>query len=147
MPREYTTDSLANGLTKVVKPGEKVLIPRAKQGSQRLTEILKAADIKYTDLSIYDVKAEQSKVSDIKGLDFLTFESGSGVRGFFETDADEKAVILNQFVYPVCIGHVTADVLKEYGVVRALVAKDYTADGICEILKEGGHNVSKNSGR
>ncbi|MBQ2424922.1 MAG: bifunctional uroporphyrinogen-III C-methylase/synthase, partial [Lachnospiraceae bacterium] len=147
MPSEYTTDSLANGLTKVVKPEEQVLIPRAKQGSKRLTEILKAADIKYTDLSIYDVKAEQSKVSDIKGLDFLTFESGSGVRGFFETDADEKAEILNQFVYPVCIGHVTADVLKEYGVVRALVAKDYTADGICEILKEGGHNVSKNSGR
>ena len=147
MPSEYTTDSLANGLTKVVKPGEKVLIPRAKQGSKRLTEILLAADIKYTDLSIYDVKAEQSKVSDIKGLDFLTFESGSGVRGFFETDADEKAEILNQFVYPVCIGHVTADVLKEYGVVRALVANDYTADGICEILKEGGHNVSKNSGR
>ncbi len=147
MPDEFTTESLAKGLSLVVKAREHVLIPRAKQGSQRLTEILQEANIEYTDLSIYDVKAEQSKVSDLKGLDFLTFESGSGVRGFFETDPEEKIKILNHSVYPVCIGHVTSEVLKEYGVTRALVAKDYTADGICEILKEGGHDVSKNSGR
>ncbi len=147
MPDEFTTESLAKGLSLVVKAREHVLIPRAKQGSQRLTEILQEANIEYTDLSIYDVKAEQSKVSDLNGLDFLTFESGSGVRGFFETDPEEKIKILNHSVYPVCIGHVTSEVLKEYGVTRALVAKDYTADGICEILKEGGHDVSKNSGR
>ncbi len=147
MPDKFTTESLANGLSQVVKAQEHVLIPRAKQGSKRLTEILQEANIEYTDLSVYDVKAEQAKVSDIKGLDFLTFESGSGVRGFFESDPEEKVKILNQSVYPVCIGHVTSEVLKEYGVTRALVAKDYTADGICEILKEGGCDVSKNSGR
>ncbi len=146
MPDEFTTESLANGLCSVVKAQESVLIPRAKQGSQRLTEILSAANIEHTDLSIYDVKAEATYVSDLKGINYLTFESGSGVRGFFENDSVEKMKILNQSVYPVCIGHVTADVLKEYGVTRALVAKDYTAEGICEILKEGGRDVSENSG-
>jgi len=147
MPDEFTTEKLTDGLCSVVKAQERVLIPRAKQGSKRLTEILSEANIAYTDLSIYDVNVETTEVSGLKGLDYLTFESGSGVRGFFENDPEEKARMLNQFVYPVCIGHVTADVLKEYGVTRALVAKDYTADGICEILKEGGRDVSKNSGR
>ena len=147
VPNDFTTESLADGLAKLVKAGEHVLIPRAKQGSKRLTEILQTANIEYTDLSVYDVIVARSKVSDLKGLDVLTFESGSGVRGFFETDKEEKADILNQYVYPVCIGRVTANVLKEYGVTRALIAKDYTADGICEILKEGGRDVSENFGR
>lgn len=136
MPKEYTTECLANGLSGLVKECERVLIPRAKQGSKKLTQILDIANVEYLDLSIYDVKAEAVEVSALKRLDYLTFESGSGVRGFFKDDAEEKAKILNQSVYPVCIGMVTADVLMEYGVTRALVAKDYTADGICEILKE-----------
>ena len=136
MPKEYTTECLANGLSGLVKECERVLIPRAKQGSKKLTQILDIANVEYLDLSIYDVKAEAVEVSALKGLDYLTFESGSGVRGFFKEEAEEKTRILNQSVYPVCIGTVTADVLMEYGVTRALVAKDYTADGICEILKE-----------
>lgn len=147
IPAAFTAESLADGLCSVVKPQERVLIPRAKLGSARLTESLAAANIEHTDLSIYDVKVEATDVSALKGLDYLTFESGSGVRGFFETDAEIKLKILNESVYPVCIGRVTADVLKEFGVTRALVAKDYTADGICEILKEGVSHASENSGR
>jgi len=136
MPEEFTTEGLANGLCSIVSAGERVLIPRARQGSKRLTQILDNAKIQYTDLPIYDVKVEMTDVSALVGLDYLTFESGSGVRGFFESHAEEKANMLNQSVFPVCIGQVTADVLAEYGVTRTLVARDYTADGICEILKE-----------
>ena len=136
MPEEYTTEALAKGLCNVVRAGEKVLIPRAKQGSRILTDMLQSAAIKYRDLAIYDIHAECAASSSLKGLDYITFESGSGVRGFFGSidDSGDKAKILNETVCPVCIGRVTATVLKEYGVNRALVANDYTADGICEVL-------------
>lgn len=148
MPEVFTTESLAKGLCKIVNKQERVLIPRAYQGSKLLTEILDQAHIEYTDLSIYDVKADRTSASALQGLDYLTFESGSGVRGFFEYEQEEKAKLLNESVYPICIGQVTAGVLKEFGVTRALVARDYTADGICDILKEtGGEHVSENPGR
>ncbi|MBR5267694.1 MAG: uroporphyrinogen-III C-methyltransferase, partial [Lachnospiraceae bacterium] len=148
MPEVFTTESLAMGLCKIVNKQERVLIPRAFQGSKLLTEILDQAHIEYVDLSIYDVKVDKSSADSLQGLDYLTFESGSGVRGFFEHEKEEKVKILNHSVYPICIGQVTAGVLKEFGVTRALVARDFTADGICDILKEtGGEHVSENPGR
>lgn len=136
MPECYITESLAKGLCSVVQKEEKVLIPRAKQGSKLLTEILDRSEISYEDLSIYDVQAEETKAEDLKGIQYITFESGSGVRGFFKEDTETKKKLLNTEVMSVCIGHVTADVLKQYGVTRALVASDYTAEGICRVLKD-----------
>jgi len=136
MPEEYTTESLAKGLSGVVKKSEHILIPRAKQGSKLLNQILDANQIIYKDLPIYDIQTISVKEEVLKGLDYITFESGSGVRGFFADNVEEKVRILNEEVYPVCIGHVTEEVLRSYGVTRALVAKDYTAEGLCEVLAE-----------
>ena len=134
MPEEFTTESLANGLCSVVKKNENVLIPRAQQGSKLLNQILDVNQIMYSDLPIYDIQAMPVKEDVLKGLDYITFESGSGVHGFFADNVEEKARILNEEVYPVCIGHVTEEVLRSYGVTRALTAKDYTAEGLCEVL-------------
>ncbi len=133
-PEIYTTEALANGLVHVVKSEVMILIPRAKQGSKILTDIFDAAGFRYYDLPIYDLSVQPAALSDLSGLTYITFESGSGVHGFFQSDAEKKRQILNESVQPVCIGHVTAEVLKSYGVERALVARDYTADGICELL-------------
>lgn len=81
MPEEYTTRALAEGLAKQVMDGEEVLIPRAKQGSQVLTEILSGCGISYLDLPIYDIRTESPDLKTLSGLHYLTFESGSGVRG------------------------------------------------------------------
>lgn len=133
MPERYTTEALARGLTAAAKPGEHILIPRAKQGSRILTETLDASGFTYTDLPIYDIHTEQVPLEALNGLDYITFESGSGVRGFFEGRTEEVQKLF-QTARPVCIGQVTADVLKEYGVEHALVAEDYTAGGITGVL-------------
>lgn len=134
MPEQFTTEALANGLCQAVSQGEKVLIPRAVQGSKQLNEILDQNKIDYVDLPIYDIQAESVDSEALKGLDVITFESGSGVRAFFAENAKAKSEILRNTIQPVCIGHVTADVLSEYGVSNAWTAGTYTADGICEIL-------------
>lgn len=137
-PEEYTTAALAKGLLGLVRPGEKVLIPRAKQGSRVLNEVLCGAGIDFLDLPIYDIRTEDALDIGHGKPDYITFESGSGVRGFFKENAEEKRRLFEEGVCAVCIGKVTADVLKEYGVSNILVAKDYTADGIVEAILNAG---------
>lgn len=138
IPDCYTTKALAEGLATKAAVGQRVLIPRAKQGSAALTEILGAAGLCCTDLPIYDVEAEPVSAECLNGLDYLTFESGSGVRGFFMGDTEEgkekKCGMLDRAVCPVCIGHVTAAVLKQHGVAGAVIAGDYTAEGLCKAI-------------
>lgn len=133
MPKRYTTGELAAGLLSVCRQEERILIPRAKQGSKILTETLLKAERSFSDLPIYDIETEDVPIQSLADLDYITFESGSGVRGFF-ADYQEDKLKLFQTVRPVCIGQVTANVLKEYGVENALVAKSYTADGIAGAL-------------
>lgn len=140
MPEEYTTKALAGGLLSICKKEERILIPRARQGSKILTETLRMDKREFLDLPVYDIVTEDVPLQSLKDLDYITFESGSGVRGFFENHRQEKTALF-QTVRPVCIGQVTADVLKEYGIENALVAKSYTADGIAGALameKENG---------
>ena len=72
----------------------------------------------------------------------ITFESGSGVRGFF-AGREAEAASLFETVRPVCIGKVTAAVLAEYGVKNALTASDYTADGILEVLLADRNEIAR----
>lgn len=133
MPEEYTTAALAEGLSGLIKAGERILIPRAREGSKALTEILSGAGLSFMDLPIYDVETQHVDGEALSGLDYITFESGSGVRGFFAEEPEKRRKLFDT-VRPVCIGAVTAEVLKQYGVTGALVARDYTADGIAEAI-------------
>lgn len=142
-PEEYTTEALAEGLIGRAAPGERVLIPRAKQGSKVLTEKLMEAGVDFLDLPVYDLRVEDGtelKARCRGAVDYITFGSGSGVRGFFRENGDAKREIFERGACPVCIGRVTADVLREYGVTRMLVSEDFTADGILRvILKDREH--------
>lgn len=139
MPDTYTTEALAAGLVQTAAPEERVLIPRARQGSKVLTDVLEAHGREFLDLSVYDIRTEDVPEDVLEGLDYITFESGSGVRGFFRENP-EAGRKLFETVCPVCIGQVTADALRSMGVDHAVVARTYTADGIIEaILQEKEH--------
>lgn len=139
-PEEFTTAALAKGLCRLVKPGERVLIPRAKQGSKVLGDMLSAAGIDFLDLPIYDIRTENVMGDGCKMPDYITFESGSGVRGFFKDDAAGRRRLFEEGVCAVCIGRVTAEALREYGVSNLLVAEDYTADGMLAAILEAETN-------
>ena len=171
IPEEYTTKALADGLVKYLKENGKtsgaktaaanvaysisssenvcpcaeagkLLIPRAKQGSKVLTETLAEQGYAFDDIPIYDILVEQTELARLKTADYITFESGSGVRGFF-AGREAEAASLFETVRPVCIGKVTAAVLTEYGVKNALTASDYTADGILEVLLADRNEIAR----
>lgn len=134
LPETYDVESLARGLCGVVKAEEKILILRAAQGSPVLTEILEKEKKAYTDVKIYDiaVDAEKRRFANEKAkeMDFITFASGSGVRGFFA-----QGGTIPQGTTAVCIGTSTARALKAYGEFAVLTAKTFNVEGMIEAIR------------
>lgn len=135
LPKTYEVESLAKGLCSVVGADEKILILRAAQGSPVLTEILAKAKKQYTDVKLYDIAIDAEKRrfahEAAKEMDFITFASGSGVRGFFA-----QGGTMPQGTTAVCIGTSTAKTLASYGDFPVLTAQTFNVDGIIEAILE-----------
>ena len=140
IPEQYTTESLANGLCTVVKSGEKVLIPRAKEGSPVLEQILSANRIDAEILSIYDVRgARTENWKYLNNYDAILFASASGVHAFADCLAEtgqpdwnpaqgKKRIVLG------AIGQVTADALTKCGLPADVVPEQCDAEGLVRAL-------------
>ena len=138
LPEKYDVERLAKGLCETVKKDEKILILRAEQGSEILTEVLDEAGMTYTDVKIYDIHVDEDKRrfanEKAQEMDFITFASGSGVRGFMENGGT-----IPTGTKAVCIGSSTAKMLKKYGNYDKITAETFNVDGVVEaILKEVG---------
>lgn len=115
IPSGYTISVFAEEFVQQVKVGEKVLIPRAMQGSPVLTQVLESHQIPYRNLAIYDVKGELTDYAErLDELDYLVFVSASGVQAFF-TLVQEMGISVPEDIKIVCIGEVTGKKLAEYG--------------------------------
>ena len=92
VPDEYTTSALARGLANVMNDGEKLLLPRAVQGSETMLDILDQGGVAYEEIPVYDVVGRRMEsIQYLNDLDVITFVSASGVRGFLDVlDAEKK---------------------------------------------------------
>jgi uroporphyrinogen III methyltransferase/synthase len=139
LPSEYTTKVLGTELVKVVGTKERMLIPRAKRGSKELTQILYSHNMLFDEVPFYDVVPDQGELQNfadhMKECEFVTFESSSGVDGFFGLDSKENAKERLSKVMPVCIGEGTADTLSKWGAGKMLVGNDNTIEGMVSVLK------------
>lgn len=91
VPGEYTTSALARGLANVMKDGEKLLLPRAVQGSETMLDILDQGGVVYEEIPVYDVVGRRMEsIQYLNDLDVITFVSASGVRGFLDVLDAEK---------------------------------------------------------
>ena len=133
LPEKYDVESLAKGLCDIVGKDENILILRAEQGSEILTEVLDAEGMTYTDVKIYDILVDEDKRrtanEKAREMDFITFASGSGVRGFMENGGTIPAGTT-----AVCIGTSTAKMLKNYGDYDKITAETFNVDGVVDII-------------
>ena len=122
MPKQFTTEALAKGLTDVVKPGEHLLLPRALQASEELVLVLQKKSVTITEIPFYDVEgAFSGDLSMWKNMDVAAFFSASGVEAFVsrmgkdkigEWERDRK----KEHVAVAAIGEVTKKRLQAYGI-------------------------------
>lgn len=138
MPETYTTESMAIELAKVMKKEEKLLLPRARQGSVKMLDILDKQLISYDAIPIYDVVGKHTENMEyLKDLDSILFVSASGVEGFFANGKETEAtinVIKEHSVKIACLGEVTERALKKYGLKADILPEVNDVDGLVKAV-------------
>ena len=138
LPSVYDTETLGRELARQLKPGDRVLIPRARLGSPALTDALSAVPgVEIRDIPVYDTVYEKSGVIDVKKLfeteriDAAVFTSASTVRGF--AAAAEGLDFTG--VRAVCIGKQTQVAADALG-MQTYVACEATLEALLEKVRE-----------
>lgn len=133
IPEIYDAAHLGAALAAVIKPDEKVLIPRASHGSKDLTDAL--ANSSFLDLPVYDTCLEYPETPDI-AQEFrehpktvAVFTSASTVRGF----AAAAQGIRFEDVTALCIGKQTAAQAAQYG-MKIKIAEKATMDALVRLV-------------
>ena len=131
IPAEYNGAALAQGLTGLVKNGEKLLIARAKDADKDLTRILAEAGTAFDDVPIYEKVRDVTVANAIAGndFDFAAFTSPSAVERFAEA-----ATQLGK-IKAVCIAEKTAAAARAHG-MEIHVSAEATVMSMVEKIKE-----------
>ena len=128
VPTEFTSDSLAHILIEKTDKSDNILIPRALKGNNVLSKILSENNRKFNEIPVYDTVC-QNVPEPKKDIDFITFASSAGVKGFFESGKTIPST-----AKAVCIGKYTAKTLEEYGINNYITAKTASADSMAEAI-------------
>ena len=133
MPPVYNSRSLGEGLAEKVKPGEKVLLARSRQGSPELPVILKERHVDFGEFPLYDsIPAEgntYAKKIILKGcFDMILFSSPSIVNSF----AGSFPGLDFPRLKALCIGEPTARRAREFG-VSPLVAEEASEEALLKL--------------
>lgn len=128
IPKEYTTEAMAKGLVSVMNNGEKVLLPRAVNGSVEMNRILKENNVDTTIVPIYNVVGNKTdNWKYMMDFDVITFASKSGVDAFVSM-LEEEPKAWNESrkannVSIAVIGRITKKALNDYGIEADIVPK------------------------
>lgn len=145
VPESYYAENLAEGLAEKIGTEERLLIPRAKIGSEDLTRILDEHNIRYTDVALYDTVFVSHNTHAVQGLvengdvSCAVFTSASTVHGFAKTMEDTKLDGLTA----ACIGEKTALAAQKYG-MKTIISKQATIDSLTELLVQQADNLRLN---
>ncbi|TLS53512.1 uroporphyrinogen-III C-methyltransferase [Paenibacillus antri] len=152
LPSAYTGDELGKTLASLTKPGERVLLARARVAGAGLPEALRAAGAIVDDLAVYETLLSDEGTEEALELlkegklGAVTFTSSSTVTNTLELlrkngwEHPEEALA---GVPAFCIGPVTADAARRSGIAVAAEAEEATIDGLIGALVA--HNI-KNGG-
>lgn len=136
IPTVYSTAELARQWIPMLKPDEKVLLARAKEGSPALPEALKQAGISYEDVALYETWEDARRKEELNRIaedaDYVIITSGSGARAL--AHMMEQPQILDQKL--ISIGPVTTKAAEGSGLKVYRTAAVYTAEGIVDTILE-----------
>lgn len=142
MPEEFTTSALAKGLANVMKPGEKLLLPRAVQGSETMLKILKKGGVDYCEIPVYDVTGRRMEsIKYLADINVLTFVSASGVKGFMDVLENERNTKENiddimKNIHIAALGQVTEKALERVGYHADIVPETGDIEHLVHAISE-----------
>ena len=142
-PKEYVAEAVLKEFKKPSNDGikgKKFFLPRATEAREILPQEIKKAggtiDVAYVYKTVRPKKEAEEAKKLIKngGVDVITFTSSSTVTNFVEgyKKGELQKVIGNTVV--ACIGPITRDTAIKNGLQVHIMAKDYTIEGLIEVL-------------
>lgn len=138
VPEEYVAEAILHGLGDL--QGKWVLLPRAEIARQVLPEAIANAGGIAHEIIVYQTlpaQVDEDGLSALKsGVDVITLTSASTVENFFAIAKQNGLDPLNLPNNPLfaCIGPITEQAAKEEGLVKLVVAKEYTTEGLIEAI-------------
>ena len=138
VPQSYVAEHLADALLAASKPGDRILIYRAEEARDVLPDRLREAGRKPSVISAYRTvfTDDPEFAQKVAQSDILTFTSASTVRGFAHNlHGNAAAAHAAQGKLVACIGPITAEEAHKVGLDVAIVADEFTADGLLTALE------------
>lgn len=133
VPKEFRAEGLIDALKDKVGENDNILIPRAEAAREILPKSLTKLGAKVTVAPVYETVTETENGEKIREMllnnepDIVTFTSSSTVTNLLKLIGDAN---LLKGVKTACIGPVTAETLKKAGIEPAIVAEEYTIEGL-----------------
>ena len=136
IPSKFDSKSFLDEILPKLDKDSKILMLRAKIGSDVLPKGLKSVGISFSDIPVYDTIIDHRKKfelnKDIENFDYVVAASASGAKALVEMIEDKK--MLSGKV--VSIGPVTTKALVELGIENIITAKRYDVEGIIDAIKK-----------
>jgi len=117
--------------------GKRILIPRAKDARDELPNGFAERGAEVHVSCVYETVTDTSCAAALQArlqegdVDVVTFTSASTVRSFLALVRDAT---LPDHTLIACIGPITADCAREHGLHPAVVAEEYTIEGLVDAL-------------
>ncbi len=152
IPDEYIAEGVADALLKDTRQrgeslvGKHILLPSAAEARKVLVRELQQAGAVVDEIAAYStlpVASNDALGRDVLHLlqthqiDIITFTSSSTVRNFVQWltgTANIQIVTENGQLKIACIGPITAQTARAYGLTVHIEAKEFTIDGLVEAL-------------
>ena len=140
VPDEYVAESILPGLGDL--RGKWVLLPRAEIARKALPEAICEAGGIAHEIAVYKTLPVQPSLEGLEalraGVDIVTLTSPSTVQNFAaitrQHGLDPLALPGNPLF--ACIGPITAQAAREEGLVNLVTAKEYTTEGLIEVISK-----------
>lgn len=141
VPEEYRAEALVTVLGDV--RGRRILLPRAAEARAVLPNELQSLGARVDEIPVYETRRPQTtRTEELRELlsqaqvDMVTFTSSSTVRNFVAAFPRENLPQLLARTRIGCIGPITADTVREYGLPVAVQSGVYTIPGFTEAIVE-----------
>jgi uroporphyrinogen III methyltransferase / synthase len=153
VPTEYRAEALVEGLRRVVGPGDRVLLPRAKETRDVLVVELRRLGVAVTEVPAYQTRRIEDGVVRLRealasgSVDAVTFTSSSTARNFAEQfSADERSAWRGRITVA-SIGPITAATAAEYGLSTDVMPSEYTIPALARALADYFARAPRSAGR
>jgi uroporphyrinogen III methyltransferase/synthase len=142
VPGEYRAEGLIARLRHELRPGERVLLPRAAETRDVLVRELRRAGADVVEVPAYVTRRVERDAGRLREalaggtVHAVTFTSSSTARNFAELFSDDERRALLAGVTVASIGPITAATAAEYGLITDIMPPEYTIPALTRALVE-----------